>query len=47
MHKDELKGAAKQARGHMKDAIGKATGDEKLRVDGRRQGGRRRAAQGG
>jgi uncharacterized protein YjbJ (UPF0337 family) len=34
MHKDELKGAAKQARGHMKDAIGKATGDEKLRVDG-------------
>jgi uncharacterized protein YjbJ (UPF0337 family) len=34
MHKDELKGAAKQARGHMKEAIGKATGDEKLRVDG-------------
>lgn len=34
MHKDEVKGAAKQARGHIKDAIGKATGDEKLRVDG-------------
>lgn len=33
-HKDEVKGAAKQARGHLKDAIGKATGDEKLRVDG-------------
>lgn len=34
MHKDEVKGAAKEARGHVKDAIGKATGDEKLRVDG-------------
>lgn len=34
MHKDEVKGAAKQARGHVKDAIGKATGDSKLRTDG-------------
>jgi len=34
MHKDEVKGAAKQARGAVKDAIGKATGDEKLRADG-------------
>jgi uncharacterized protein YjbJ (UPF0337 family) len=34
MHKDEVKGAAKQARGHVKDAVGKATGDDKLRVDG-------------
>ena len=34
MHKDEMKGSAKQARGHIKDAIGKATGDEKLRADG-------------
>ena len=34
MHKDEVKGAGKQARGHIKDAIGKATGDDKLRVDG-------------
>lgn len=34
MHKDEIKGAAKQARGHVKDAVGKATGDDKLRVDG-------------
>lgn len=33
-HKDEIKGAAKEARGHVKDAIGKATGDEKLRADG-------------
>jgi uncharacterized protein YjbJ (UPF0337 family) len=34
MHKDEVKGAAKEARGHVKDAVGKATGDEKLRADG-------------
>ena len=34
MHKDEIKGNAKQARGHIKDAIGKATGDDKLRADG-------------
>jgi len=34
MHKDQVKGAAKQARGHVKDAVGKATGDGKLRVDG-------------
>ncbi|WP_423067644.1 CsbD family protein [Devosia sp. CN2-171] len=34
MHKDEVKGAAKEARGHVKDAIGKATGDGKLRADG-------------
>ena len=34
MHKDEIKGSAKEARGHVKDAIGKATGDDKLRADG-------------
>lgn len=34
MHKDEIKGAAKEARGHVKDAIGKATGDRKLQADG-------------
>jgi uncharacterized protein YjbJ (UPF0337 family) len=34
MHKDEVKGKGKEARGHAKDAIGKATGDEKLRNDG-------------
>jgi uncharacterized protein YjbJ (UPF0337 family) len=34
MHKDEVKGSGKQARGHAKDAIGKATGDDKLRADG-------------
>ncbi len=34
MHKDEVKGAGKQARGDIKDAIGRATGDDKLRADG-------------
>jgi uncharacterized protein YjbJ (UPF0337 family) len=34
MHKDEVKGSAKEARGHVKDAVGKVTGDDKLRVDG-------------
>ena len=34
MHKDEIKGTAKEVRGNVKDAIGKATGDDKLRVDG-------------
>ena len=34
MHKDEVEGGAKQARGAIKDAVGKVTGDEKLRADG-------------
>jgi uncharacterized protein YjbJ (UPF0337 family) len=34
MHKDEVKGATKEVRGNVKEAIGKATGDDKLRVDG-------------
>lgn len=34
MHKDEIAGEAKKARGAVKDAIGKATGDDKLRADG-------------
>ena len=34
MHKDEIKGAAKQARGNVKEAVGKATGDRKLQADG-------------
>lgn len=34
MHKDEVKGAAKEARGHVKDAVGKVTGDKKLQADG-------------
>lgn len=34
MHKDEIKGTAKQARGNVKEAVGKATGDRKLQADG-------------
>lgn len=34
MHKDEIIGEAKKARGAVKDAVGKATGDDKLRADG-------------
>ena len=35
MHKDEAKGSAKKMRGGIKDAVGKATGDEKLRAEGK------------
>jgi uncharacterized protein YjbJ (UPF0337 family) len=35
MHKDQVEGAGKQARGAIKDAVGKATGDDKLRADGK------------
>ena len=34
MHKDEMKGAAKDAKGSMKEAAGKVTGDEKMRAEG-------------
>jgi uncharacterized protein YjbJ (UPF0337 family) len=34
MHRDEIKGAAKDAKGSMKEAVGKATGDEQLQADG-------------
>jgi uncharacterized protein YjbJ (UPF0337 family) len=34
MHKDEIKGAAKDAKGSMKEAAGKATGDERMRAEG-------------
>ena len=34
MHKDEVTGAAKQARGAIKEAVGKVAGDSKLQVDG-------------
>ena len=34
MHKDEMKGAAKTAKGSMKEAAGKLTGDEELRAEG-------------
>ena len=35
MHKDQIDGAAKQARGAIKDAAGKVTGDLKLQADGK------------
>lgn len=34
MDKDRIKGAANQAKGAVKDAVGKATGDAKLQTDG-------------
>lgn len=34
MHKDEMKGAAKDAKGSMKEAVGKATGNERLQAEG-------------
>ena len=37
MHKDEIKGTAKEVRGNVKDAIGKATGDDKLLQEGERE----------
>jgi uncharacterized protein YjbJ (UPF0337 family) len=35
MHKDQVEGASKQARGAVKDGVGKATGDSKLQADGK------------
>ena len=34
MHKDEAKGAAKDMKGAVKEAAGKATGDERLQAEG-------------
>ena len=34
MDKDRVAGAAKQAKGKLKEAAGKVTGDEKLRTEG-------------
>ncbi len=34
MDKDRIEGAAKQAKGTMKEAVGKATGDAKLQTEG-------------
>jgi uncharacterized protein YjbJ (UPF0337 family) len=34
MHKDEIKGAAKQATGAVKEAVGKVTGNERLQAEG-------------
>jgi len=34
MHKDQVEGAAKDAKGSIKEAAGKATGDERLEAEG-------------
>jgi uncharacterized protein YjbJ (UPF0337 family) len=34
MHKDTIKGAAKDAKGQIKEAAGKATGDDRLAAEG-------------
>jgi uncharacterized protein YjbJ (UPF0337 family) len=34
MHKDEMKGAAKDVKGSMKEAAGKVTGDDQMRAEG-------------
>ncbi len=35
MDKDRIEGAAKQAKGAIKDAVGKATGDTKTQAEGK------------
>lgn len=34
MDKDRIEGAAKQAKGHIKEGVGKVTGDAKLKAEG-------------
>jgi uncharacterized protein YjbJ (UPF0337 family) len=34
MHKEEIKGAAKDAKGSMKEGLGKAMGDDKMAAEG-------------
>jgi uncharacterized protein YjbJ (UPF0337 family) len=34
MHKDEMKGAAKDAKGSMKESVGRMTGDEQMEAEG-------------
>ena len=34
-HHDRIEGAAKQASGSIKEGVGKLTGDEKLKAEGR------------
>jgi uncharacterized protein YjbJ (UPF0337 family) len=34
MHKDEMKGTAKETKGAMKEAAGKATGNDRMRAEG-------------
>lgn len=35
MDKDRVEGSAKQAKGAIKDAVGKVTGDSKLQAEGK------------
>ena len=35
MDKDRIEGAGKQAKGAIKDAVGKVTGDSKLQAEGK------------
>lgn len=35
MHKDEVKGAANKAKGQVKEAAGKMTGDRKMQAEGK------------
>jgi uncharacterized protein YjbJ (UPF0337 family) len=35
MHKDEVKGAGKQVKGAVKDAVGGLTGNERLQAEGK------------
>jgi len=35
VHKDEVEGAGKQAKGAIKDAVGGLTGNEKLQAEGK------------
>ena len=34
MHKDQMKGAAKDAKGSMKEGVGKAVGNDKMAAEG-------------
>ena len=34
MHKDEVKGAAKDAKGSIKEGVGKATGNDRMAAEG-------------
>ena len=34
MHRDEIKGAGKDAKGAVKETVGRATGDERLEAEG-------------
>lgn len=34
MHKDQIKGAAKDAKGSVKEGVGKATGNDRMAAEG-------------